>query len=77
MRRDSRGGCSLGAGDARGMHLFEFVFFLILLEESLLRSVEVYSDMIAVQFDDVDQTLMSVDVFSIIVGQQSIGDVMY
>ena len=27
MRRDNRGGCSLGAGDARDRHLSNFVFF--------------------------------------------------
>ena len=43
-----------GAGDARGRHFFEFIFFLILLEESLLQSVEVYSNMIALQLDDVN-----------------------
>ena len=36
MRGDSRVGCCLGAGDARSRHIFEFVFFLILIEESLL-----------------------------------------
>ena len=30
------------------------LFFLILLKESILRSVEMYSDMIAVQLDDVN-----------------------
>ena len=74
--RDVRGGCSLGEGDARGKHLFEFVSFLVLLEESLLRSVEVYSDMIAVQLDEVFLTLVSVDILTIIVRQESLGDVM-
>ena len=32
--------------------------------------------MIAVKFDDVDRTMMSVDVFSIIVGQESLGDII-
>ena len=33
-----------------------------------------YSNMTAVQFDDVEQKLMRVDVFSIIAGQESLGD---
>ena len=65
-----------GAGDARGRHIFEFVFFLVLLEESLLQIVEVYSDMIAVQIDDVYRTLVSVDIFTVIVRQKSLGDVV-
>ena len=36
-----------------------------------------YSDKLAVQFNDVYQKLMIVDVFSIIVGQESLGDVVY
>ena len=76
MRRDSRSGCSLGSGDVCGRHIFEFVFFLILLEESLLRSFEMYSNVIAVKFDDVDRKLMSVNVFYIIVGKESLGDVV-
>ena len=76
MRRDIRSGFSLGLGDARGRHIFEFVFFLILPEESLHRSVEMYSNVISVQLDDVDRTLMSVDVFSVIVGQESLRDVV-
>ena len=35
-----------------------------------------YSDMIAVQLDDANQTLMSVDIFSIIVGQESLIDLV-
>ena len=58
----------------RSRHLFEFVFFLVLLEKSLLPSVEVYSDMIAVQLNDVYQTLVSVDTLTIIVRQESLGD---
>ena len=76
IRRERRGGCSLGAGDARGRHLFEFISFLILLEESLLQSVEVYSDMIALQLDDVYRTLVSVDTLTIIVCQESFRDVL-
>ena len=34
------------------------------------------SNMIVVQFYDVDQTLMSANVFSTIVGQQPLGDVV-
>ena len=51
-------------------------FFLILLDESLLRINEIYSDVIAVQFDDVNRTLISVDVFSFFLGQESLGDVV-
>ena len=85
IRRDIRGGCSLGEGEARSRHLFEFVSFLLLLEESLLRSVEVYSNMITVQLDDVYRTLVSADIltiivsaeiFTIIVGQEYLGDVV-
>ena len=47
---------------------------MVLLMESLLRSVEVYSDMIAVQLNDVYQTLVSVDTLTIIVRQESLGD---
>ena len=51
-------------------------YFPLLLEESLLRIVEVYSDMLAVQLDDVYQTLLSVDIFTIIVHQELLGDVV-
>ena len=72
IRRDRRGVCSLGAGDTRGRHIFKFVYFLVLLEESLLRSIEVYIDMIAVQLDDVYRTLVSVDILTVIVRQKSL-----
>ena len=74
--RDRRVVCSLGAGDAHGRHLFEFVSFMVLLEKSLLRSVEVYRDMISVQLDDVYQTLVSVDILTVILRQESFRDVM-
>ena len=51
-------------------------FFLILLEESLLLSVEMYSNMIAVRFKYIYQTLIGVDVFSIIVCQESLVNVV-
>ena len=76
FRRDRQSGSSLGAGDTRGRHLFEIIPFLVFLEKSLLRSVKVYSDMIAVQLDDVYQTLVSVDILTIIVRQESLKDVM-
>ena len=76
MRRDSQGCCSLGADDARSRHLFDFVFFLILFEESLLRSADMYSIMIAVQLDDVYQKLVSVYISTIIVVQESLKDVV-
>ena len=50
--------------------------FLVLLIESLLRSVEVYSDMITVQLDDVYQALVCVDILTIIIRQESLGDVV-
>ena len=49
---------------------------MVILEESLLRSVEVYSDMIAVQLDDFYQTLVSVDILTIIISQESFKDVV-
>ena len=75
-RRDRRGVCSLGAGDTCSRHLFEFIYFLVLLEESLIQSVEVYSEMIAVQLDDVNIALVSVDDWTVIVRQESFGYVV-
>ena len=63
---------SLGAGDTRGRHLFEFIPFPVLLGESLLQSVEVYRDMIAVQLHDVYRTLDGVDILTVIVRQESL-----
>ena len=66
----------MGSGDACGRHLFEFISFLVLLEESLLQSVEVYIEMIAVQLDDFYQTLVIVDILKVIVHQEYLGDVL-
>ena len=74
--RNRRDFCSLGAGDVRGRHLFELIYSLVLLEESLLRSVEVYSKMIPVQLNEVYQTLVSGDVLTAIVRQESFRDVV-
>ena len=74
--RNRRGVSSLGTGDACSRHIFEFVSLLVLLEESLLQSVEVYRDMITVQLDDVYRTLMSGDILTVIVRQESFGDVV-
>ena len=49
-----------------------FISFLVILGESLLRSVEVYSDMIAVQLDDVNRSLVGGDVLTVIVRQESL-----
>ena len=35
-----------------------------------------YSDMIAVQLDNVNRTLVRVDILSIIIGRESLGDVV-
>ena len=53
-----------------------FISFLVILGESLLQSVEVYSDMIAVQLDDVNRSLVRGDVLTFIVRQESFGDFM-
>ena len=50
---------------------------MVILEESLLRSVEVYSNMISVQLDYVYRTLVGVDVFTVILRQESLRDVMH
>ena len=76
-RISSRSGCCQGAGNAGPGHFFKLVFFLVLFKEYLLWSVDMYSKMIAVQFDDVDQALVSVDVFSIIVRQKCFLNVVY
>ena len=65
-----------GGGCARGRHLFDFISFLVLLEESLLQSVEVYSEMISVQIDDVNRALVGSDVLTVIVRQESFGEVV-
>ena len=66
----------MGAGDTRVRHLFEFIHFLVFLEESLLQSNEVYIKMVAVQLDDVNRALVSSDVVTVIVRQESFGDVV-
>ena len=48
---------------------------MVLLMESLLRSVEVYSDMIAVQLNDVYQRLVNLDILKVVVHQELLGDV--
>ena len=50
---------------------------MVLLMESLLRSVEVYSDMIAVQLNDVYQRLVNLDILKVVVHQELLGDVGY
>ena len=70
-RRSSQSGCYQGAGDACAGHFFDFVLVLVLLEESLLGSIKMYRDMIAIQFDDIYRTLMRIYVFFVIVRQES------
>ena len=65
----------MGSGDACGRHLFEFIYFLVLLEESLLQSVEVYIEMISVQIDDVNRALVRSDVMTFTLHQESFGEV--
>ena len=52
-------------------NLLKFVIFLVLLEGYLLLSVKMHSKITALQFDDVDQTQMCIDVFSVVVFQKS------
>ena len=54
----------------------KFISFLVLLEDSLLWSIEVYSKIIAVQLDDVNRALISGDILTVIVRQESFGDVL-
>ena len=70
------GYCSLGSGDARSRHLFGFIPFLAFHEESLIRNDEVYSDMVAVQLDDINRALVGGDVVTVIVRQESFGYVV-
>ena len=65
------------AGDARGRDLFEFIPFLVFLEESPFLSVELYSEMVVVQLDDLNRALVIGDVLKVIVGQESFGDVVH
>ena len=59
-----------------GGHIFKFIPFMVFHKESLLRSVEVYSEMVAVQLDDVDRALVSSDVLTVIIRQESFEDVV-
>ena len=69
-RRNICRGCYQGGSNAGTGHLLKFVLFLALIEDYLLWSVEMHGKMIAVQFNDLDQTHMCIDVFSVILYQK-------
>ena len=49
---------------------------MVFIEESILTSIEVYIKMVAVQIDDVNRSLVSGDILTIIISQESLGDVV-
>ena len=70
-RRSSRRGWCQGESNAGPGHFLKLVLFLVLLEEYLLWSIDMHGKMIAVQLDDVNRAQMGVDLFSIIVCQNT------
>ena len=75
-KRNRRGVCSLGTGDAHGRHLLNLIPFLVFFKEVLFRSGYVYSEMVAVQLDEVYRALVGSDVLKFVIGEESFRDVV-